>query len=48
MIYFLLSFIKYSKIILQLFIEAISVINRVEARAQKGKYDTERFLFNSA
>ena len=27
---------------------ALCVINGVEARALKGKYDTERFLFNSA
>ncbi len=27
---------------------AIAVIDGVEARAQRGKYYTERFLFNSA
>lgn len=27
---------------------AIAVIEEVEARAQQGQYDTERFLFNSA
>ena len=27
---------------------ALAVIDGVEARAQRGKYDTERFLFNSA
>ena len=27
---------------------AIAVIQGVEARAQRGQYDTERFLFNSA
>ena len=28
--------------------KAIAVIAGVEARAQRGKYNTERFLFNSA
>ncbi len=27
---------------------ALAVIEGVEVRAQRGKYDTERFLFNSA
>ncbi len=27
---------------------ALAVINEVEARAQRGEYSTERFLFNSA